>query len=109
MDTSPRVHGTVDAREQHEEVMTKGSFHVVPIPMQEALDFLKGFADQEEGRSELAYEHGLSYYDPGETPPAPLDECPDAECAVCALVVCKNGDPLHLHHDGCPSCSQEET
>lgn len=38
-----------------------------------------------------------------------LDEalalCKDAECGECARIVCPSGDPLHFHHDGCPSCS----
>lgn len=89
--------------------MSKGSFFIVPMSIDSALEFLGRFEDKEEGRSELAYEHGLSYFNPEETPPAPLDECPDPECAICALVVCPLGEPLHFHHDGCPACSQEES
>ncbi|ALD61848.1 hypothetical protein ml_46 [Mollivirus sibericum] len=33
-----------------------------------------------------------------------LDSCPDAECMECALLVCPSEEPLHFHHDGCPSC-----
>jgi hypothetical protein len=37
-----------------------------------------------------------------------LDErltlCPDPECHECASIICPSLDPLHLHHDGCPSC-----
>lgn len=33
-----------------------------------------------------------------------LDHCQDAECSVCAEIVCKHHEPLHFHHDGCPSC-----
>lgn len=29
------------------------------------------------------------------------------ECHVCSQIVCPHKDPLHFHHDGCPSCSQE--
>ena len=31
-------------------------------------------------------------------------DCPDAECALCGIRDC--GEPLHYHHDGCPSCGQ---
>jgi len=30
------------------------------------------------------------------------------ECHVCSQIVCPHKDPFHFHHDGCPSCSQEE-
>jgi hypothetical protein len=33
-----------------------------------------------------------------------IQHCPDPECAVCAEAVCRYKDPLHFHHDGCPSC-----
>ena len=29
------------------------------------------------------------------------------ECRVCSVICCPLKDPLHFHHDGCPSCSQE--
>jgi hypothetical protein len=29
------------------------------------------------------------------------------ECHVCSEICCPLKDPLHFHHDGCPSCSQE--
>lgn len=29
------------------------------------------------------------------------------ECRVCSVIVCPHKDPLHFHHDGCPTCSQE--
>lgn len=35
-----------------------------------------------------------------------LEYCPDAECAACGEIMCPHGDPLHYHHDGCPSCAQ---
>lgn len=33
-----------------------------------------------------------------------LVHCQIDECTVCAEIVCPHKDPLHLHHDGCPSC-----
>jgi hypothetical protein len=35
---------------------------------------------------------------------AMLRKCPDVECSHCSSVVCPHNDPLHFHHDGCPSC-----
>jgi hypothetical protein len=32
------------------------------------------------------------------------DACPDQECDVCSVRDCPYHDPLHYHHDGCPSC-----
>lgn len=29
------------------------------------------------------------------------------ECGICAVICCPNKDPLHFHHDGCPSCHGE--
>lgn len=29
----------------------------------------------------------------------------DGECAICGKIMCPFGDPLHFHHDGCPSCA----
>lgn len=26
------------------------------------------------------------------------------ECSVCAEIICPHEDPMHFHHDGCPSC-----
>ncbi len=34
----------------------------------------------------------------------PTNECADAECLVCGIRDCPHGEPLHYHHDGCPSC-----
>src|SRR5215469_8247999 len=31
-------------------------------------------------------------------------ECPDLECLVCGVRDCPHGEPLHYHHDGCPTC-----
>lgn len=33
-----------------------------------------------------------------------LQHCEDGECAVCGAAVCPCHEPLHFHHDGCPSC-----
>lgn len=33
-----------------------------------------------------------------------LNHCPECECSKCAEIVCPFGEPLHLHHDGCPAC-----
>lgn len=33
-----------------------------------------------------------------------LNECRNAECTACGELVCPHGEPLHFHHDGCPSC-----
>jgi hypothetical protein len=30
------------------------------------------------------------------------------ECSKCGATCCPYGDPLHFHHDGCPSCWQDE-
>lgn len=38
-----------------------------------------------------------------------LNHCQICECSECSEIVCPHGDPLHLHHDGCPSCSTEDT
>lgn len=32
-----------------------------------------------------------------------IDLC-DAECSQCGADLCPHGEPLHFHHDGCPSC-----
>jgi hypothetical protein len=29
------------------------------------------------------------------------------ECHVCSQIVCPHKDPLHFHHDGCPSCETQ--
>jgi hypothetical protein len=34
-----------------------------------------------------------------------MARCTQFECAACAWIVCPWHDPLHFHHDGCPSCS----
>lgn len=34
---------------------------------------------------------------------APTVECAYQECPVCAFIDCPFSDPLHCHHDGCPS------
>lgn len=30
--------------------------------------------------------------------------CDDDECLMCGEFMCPYGEPLHLHHDGCPAC-----
>lgn len=37
-----------------------------------------------------------------------LAHCPDGECIECAAIICPLDDPMHFHHDGCPSCSEHE-
>lgn len=36
-----------------------------------------------------------------------LNHCPIGECMECGKIVCPHGEPLHLHHDGCPACAME--
>lgn len=31
-------------------------------------------------------------------------ECVEAECTACGYLRCPHTEPLHFHHDGCPSC-----
>lgn len=38
-----------------------------------------------------------------------LNHCEDGECHVCSQIICPHGDGMHFHHDGCPSCAQDET
>lgn len=33
--------------------------------------------------------------------------CNDPECMFCSVIHCPSMDPLHYHHDGCPSCYLE--
>jgi len=28
----------------------------------------------------------------------------ETECIDCGAIDCPHGDPMHYHHDGCPSC-----
>lgn len=37
-----------------------------------------------------------------------LNHCPNGECMECGMIVCPHGEPLHLHHDGCPACAQSD-
>lgn len=30
--------------------------------------------------------------------------CTDVECMRCGVLECPHEEPLHLHHDSCPSC-----
>jgi hypothetical protein len=39
---------------------------------------------------------------------AALAGCPDMECQECARIVCFSNDPMHFHHDGCPSCERSQ-
>lgn len=36
-----------------------------------------------------------------------LNECHEdsGECAKCGVICCPLKDPMHFHHDGCPSCT----
>lgn len=36
---------------------------------------------------------------------APTAQCSMGECLICGYADCPSNDPLHYHHDGCPSCS----
>ncbi len=33
-----------------------------------------------------------------------IDTCVEAECLSCGVRECPHGEPLHFHHEGCPSC-----
>ena len=35
------------------------------------------------------------------------EECLDSECMLCGMRDCPGGEPLHYHHDGCPSCCDD--
>ncbi len=37
-----------------------------------------------------------------------INTCPNDECLVCGVRDCEFHEPLHYHHDGCPSCDQEK-
>ena len=30
------------------------------------------------------------------------------ECSICGVICCPHGEPMHFHHDGCPSCAAPE-
>lgn len=34
----------------------------------------------------------------------PTQTCDDMECMICSVRDCPQNDPMHYHHDGCPSC-----
>lgn len=36
-----------------------------------------------------------------------LVHCDDPECWDCGKIICPHEDEMHFHHDGCPSCSEE--
>ena len=48
----------------------------------------------------------VDYWDLVNHEPVP-HQCSDTsgECLVCAKRVCPFEEPMHLHHDGCPTCS----
>lgn len=35
-------------------------------------------------------------------------ECPSSECVQCGIIICPHSEPLHYHHDGCPSCDDSD-
>lgn len=37
-----------------------------------------------------------------------LNHCEDGECHVCSQIICPHANLMHFHHDGCPSCAQDE-
>lgn len=32
----------------------------------------------------------------------------NGECSICSAIVCPYNCPMHFHHDGCPSCSNDD-
>jgi len=72
---------------------------IQPVDLELAMEMAK----TPEGKSKLAYAHGLSVYNPDATPPAPFDECPEPECSICGIIACAYDEPFHFHHDGCPA------
>lgn len=54
----------------------------------------------------------LEEYVPGSNPDnpyldplhPPTEECENEECLYCGARDCPHNEPLHYHHDGCPSC-----
>ena len=50
--------------------------------------------------------HAIMGMDPDAPPCEP--DCEDEYCAPCAMRACPAGEPLHRHHDGCPSCDGED-
>lgn len=37
-----------------------------------------------------------------------VQHCEVDECTTCGTICCPGRDPLHFHHDGCPSCTVGE-
>jgi uncharacterized Zn finger protein (UPF0148 family) len=37
-----------------------------------------------------------------------VETCKNSECIYCGMKKCPYGEPLHFHHDGCPSCYLKE-
>jgi hypothetical protein len=31
-----------------------------------------------------------------------------SECYECSWICCPHQDPMHFHHDGCPSCAEDQ-
>lgn len=58
-------------------------------------------------RLHLGINQVLLTHGPGPEADKALAECPDAECRLCSAIVCPDGDPMHFHHDGCPSCAEK--
>jgi hypothetical protein len=48
----------------------------------------------------IAWVHWGCSFDP--------DQCPDPECGVCSALLCPHDNVMHFHHDGCPSCDEDE-
>lgn len=54
---------------------------------------------------------GLTYEQAGVIADKLLNACTldGGECGTCGRLVCPSGDPMHFHHDGCPSCAENST
>lgn len=50
---------------------------------------------------DIAYSHGHT--------PGMCCDAEGGECGICGVLDCPHGDPLHYHHDGCPSCYDPKT
>lgn len=58
-----------------------------------------------------AESNGFIYALLGVDPDGPLHAppCEDEYCGPCAARECPHDDPLHRHHDGCPTCDGNGT
>lgn len=63
---------------------------LMPLPVGDVLGMLARIADDERKLDAL------------------LNHCEDGECVTCGQIICAHGDGMHFHHDGCPSCAQDE-